>query len=91
MSSQNNNLHYLYVIVVGVLAFFAMVIFAMYQQNQAKTAALSEAVKFALQKGIEPLAVTCAYEMDNTPSPLCVMYVNRVQSTNDISVQVTKK
>ena len=63
----------------------------MVTSNQMQQKALSEAVHFALEKGIEPLAVTCAYELKKDPSPLCVMYVNKTQHTNDISVQVTKK
>lgn len=87
----NKELHFLYVITIGILLFFGMLSYALYQQNQAKTAALKEAVHFALEKGIEPLAVTCAYDIGKEPSALCVMYVNKVQYTNDISVEVTKK
>lgn len=84
-------LHYLYAFVIGFLLFIGMLIYAKHTENVETNAALSEAVKFALNKGIEPLAVTCAYELDETPSSLCVMYVNRITSNNDISVQVTKK
>ena len=84
-------LHFLYVISISILLFFGMLVWSMHIETVEKNRALSEAVKFALDKGIEPLAVTCAYEMDETPSSLCVMYVNKVSGTNDISVQVTKK
>lgn len=88
---MSKELHFLYVIVIGVLLFFAMLVYSKHTETIETNRALSEAVKFALDKGIEPLAVTCAYEMDETPSSLCVMYVNRVNQNNDISVQVTKK
>ena len=88
---QTKELHFLYVITIGVLLFFAMIVYSKHTESIETNKHLSEAVKFALEKGIEPLAVTCAYEMDETPSSLCVMYVNRIGSTNDISVQVTKK
>lgn len=87
----NKELHFLYVIAIFVLLFFGMLIYSVDARNTAKDKALAEAVHFALEKGIEPLAVTCAYELDKEPSPLCVMYVNKSQATNDISVQVTKK
>lgn len=87
----NKDLHYLYVITTGILLFFGMVMYAMHQQNQAKTASLTEAVHFALEKGIEPLAVTCAYDTKTAPSALCVMYINRVQVTGDVSVPIVKK
>ena len=88
---MNNRLHFLYVISISILAFFAMVIYGLFVLNQMQQKVLSEAVHFALEKGIEPLAVACAYELKKDPSPLCVMYVNKTQHTNDISVQVTKK
>ena len=88
---MSKELHFLYVIVIGILLFFAMLVYSKHTETIETNRALSEAVKFALDKGIEPLAVTCAYEMDETPSSLCVMYVNRVNGNNDISVQVTKK
>lgn len=87
----SKDLHYLYVIATAILLFFGMLIYSMHTEKQEQNKVLSDAVHFALEKGIEPLAVTCAYEMDKTPSPLCVMYVNRVGATSDISVQVTKK
>lgn len=87
----NKDLHVLYVFGIGFLSFFAMIIYALYTDKLETNRALSEGVKFALEKGIEPLAVTCAYDIGKEPSALCVMYVNRVQQTNDISVQVTKK
>ena len=88
----NKDLHILYVFAIAFLSFFAMIIYALHTDKAETNRALAEGVKFALEKGIEPLAVTCAYEIDDkTPSPLCVMYVNKVQHTNDISVQVTKK
>lgn len=88
---DNKTLHFLYVITIGVLLFFGMIIYSQHTEKVETNRALSEAVKFALDKGIEPLAVTCAYEMDETPSSLCVLYVNRISNGNDISVQVTKK
>lgn len=88
---DSKQLHFLYVITIGVLLFFAMVVYATHTEKVETNRALSEAVKFALDKGIEPLAVTCAYELDETPSTLCVMYINRIKDSNDISVQVTKK
>lgn len=86
---DNKTLHFLYVITIGVLLFFAMIVYANHAETIEKNRALSEAVKFALDKGIEPLAVTCAYEMKKDPSSLCVVYVSRI--SDDISVQVTKK
>ena len=88
---DSKQLHFLYVITIGVLLFFAMIVYSKHTETVETNKALSEAVKFALDKGIEPLAVTCAYEMDETPSTLCVMYVNRITDHNDISVQVSKK
>lgn len=87
---QNKDLHYLYVITIGIILFFGMVIYSMDKERSAKNAALSEAVHFALEKGIEPLAVTCAYEINKEPSTLCVMYVNKIKGSGDISVQVSK-
>ena len=84
-------LHFLYVIVIGFLLFFAMIVYSKHVENIETNKALSESVKFALNKGIEPLAVTCAYELDETPSTLCVMYVNRITDHNDITVPVTRK
>jgi len=88
---MHKDLHYLYVITIGILIFFGGLIASMHQEKVETNKALSEAVKFALDKGIEPLAVTCAYEMDKEPSPLCIMYVNKVQFSHDISVDVIKK
>lgn len=88
---QTKELHFLYVIVIGFLLFFAMIVYSKHTETVETNRALSEAVKFALDKGIEPLAVTCAYELDETPSTLCVMYVNRITDHNDISVSVSKK
>lgn len=91
MQTHSKDLHFLYVLSIAVLMFFGMIIYSKHTEQVETNKALSEGVKFALDKGIEPLAVTCAYEMDETPSSLCVMYVNRVNQTGDISVQVTKK
>ena len=86
---NNKDIQFFAIIAVSLLTFFGGLIYSMHVRNLAETKMLSETIKFALEKGIEPLAVTCA--LDKQSTPLCIMYVNKTRQTGDISVQVTKK
>lgn len=91
MITKDKELHYLYSIIVGFLLLAGMLVHSKHTESIETNKALSEAVKLALDKGIEPLAVTCAYELDETPSSLCVMYVNRIGTNNEVTVPLIKK
>lgn len=87
---MDKSLHTLYSISFVILTLLGGKLYSDHTEVMDKNKALSEAVKFALEKGIEPLAVTCAYDITHDPAPICVMYVSKT-SRDDIIVPVTKK
>lgn len=79
-----------YAILVSITLLLGLKLYNDHMEMTQKNTHLAESVKFALDKGIEPLAVTCAYEISKEPTPICVIYVSKTKH-EEIVVPVTKK
>lgn len=88
---MNKELHFLYVLAFAGTIILCVSMYTKYIETIERNKVISEAVKFALDKGIDPLAVTCAYESSDNPSTLCIMYVNKTQVSGESLIQLHKK
>ena len=51
---------------------------------------LAENIKFAMEKGIDPIAVRCAYSSNWKQDNICIMYVTHKENSVDAPV-INKK
>ena len=58
--------------------------------NKAYDDVLSENIKFAMDKGIDPIAVRCAYASTWKEDNICIMYVTHKENAVDAPV-INKK
>lgn len=80
-------------IIVGafILAFAAL--FAWYTLAHEENILIAQNIKYAADKGIDPLAVRCAYAAEGKVDTICVLYIthNKAKDTGDITVPLIKK
>jgi hypothetical protein len=56
-----------------------------------ETSKMSDSLKFASEKGIDPLAVRCVYSSTFKLDSLCVIYITHYKQKDDITVPIIKK
>jgi len=85
----NNSL----IIIAGlfVLAFAALI--AWYTIAHDENQLIAQNIKYAADKGIDPLAVRCAYAAEGKVDTICVLYIthNKSKDLGDISTPLIRK
>lgn len=90
MKHQVNNT---IIIVIGIFLLALVGIFAWYTLAHEENLQIAQNIKYAADKGIDPLAVRCAYAAEGKVDTICVLYIthNRTKDLGDISSPLIKK
>ena len=92
MKQQNPELHFMYILGIGITFILSMSVYYMFDNARIKDEQIASIMKYAVDKGVDPMAVRCAYDDRSTPDTLCVIYTGQHRaSKDDISVPIIKK
>ena len=80
-------------IIVGAFILGFAALFAWYTLAHEENILIAQNIKYAADKGIDPLAVRCAYAAEGKVDTICVLYIthNKAKDTGDITVPLIKK
>lgn len=73
-------------VVAGAAVMLGLIYFAFNMANN-KNERIAQAIKYAIDKGVDPMSVKCAYTDDL--APLCVIYLSK--DKDDVSSAIIKK
>lgn len=82
-----NKEYFAHVLVVAFSLVMITLIYLAFANADRKQKAISDSIKYAIDKGVDPMAIKCAYAED--APPLCIMYI--ANDKDDSSVSIIKK
>lgn len=82
----------MYILGACVTFLLSIGIYYTFDNARLKDEQVASIMKYAVDKGVDPMAVRCAYDDRATPDTLCVIYTGQHRtSKDDISVPIIKK
>jgi hypothetical protein len=90
MKQQLNNSS---IVTIGLLLLGFVGIIAWYTLAHEENALIAQNIKYAADKGIDPLAVRCAYASAGKVDTICVLYIthHKTKDLGDISTPIIRK
>jgi hypothetical protein len=90
MKQQYNNT---LIMIIGIFILSVIGIFAWYTLKKDENQLIAQNIKYAADKGIDPLAVRCAYAAEGKIDTICVLYIthNKSKDLGDITAPLIRK
>lgn len=81
------------IIIIGLFILSLIGIYSWYNIAHEENQLISQNIKYAADKGIDPLAVRCAYASEGKVDTICVLYIthNKTKDFGDISTPIIRK
>lgn len=83
---NNTSLLYVLLFILGVY-----LVYSEYKHKGDQDVQIDSAIKYATDKGIDPLAIRCAYSSDSKIDSLCVLYVAHTNAKDGGNISVPLK
>lgn len=81
------------ILIIGAFILSLIGLIAWYNIEKEESQLIAQNIKYAIDKGIDPLAVRCAYASGGKIDTICVLYIthNKSKDLGDISTPLIRK
>lgn len=83
-----NNISLLYVLLFSLGVY---IVYSEYKYRGEQDIQIAAAIKYGTDKGIDPLAIRCAYSSDSKIDALCVLYITHINAKDGGNIVVPLK